>query len=168
MICDFLSERSLSLHREYLKKLKLQYSILEKSVPCIVGKGLSDIQKMRVPYKEEILSLKCNITCHELFFDSFGAGNQTSKCIKQTFGSEAVFLYKIYEASKTVENCFAFVSMSRGIPRFFFGSPGMILKLLNPVLVIDLYEHAYFLDYGFDKEDYIRRLLPYLNLNKVL
>ena len=29
MICDFLSERSISMHSEYLNKMKLQYSILE-------------------------------------------------------------------------------------------------------------------------------------------
>lgn len=168
MICDFLSERSLSLHKEYLEKLKLQYSILEKSVPLIVGKELSDIQKMRVPYKEEILSVKCNIICHELFFDSFGAGNQSSKCIRDAFGSEAGFLYKIYESTKNAECCFAFITVMRGVPRLYLGSPNMILRLPNIVLVLDLYEHTYFLDYGFDKEEYVRHMLPYLNLNKVV
>ena len=168
MFCDFLSERSCALHKEYLEKLKLRYSILEKSVPEIRKKEISEIQKMRVPYKNEILSLRCDIICHELFFTSFCHGHQNSKCVKEAFGSEAAFFYEIYQLSKEKENCFAIISMNRGFPRLSFGLPSMILRLSSPVLALDLYEHAYFLDYGFDKEEYVRRMLSCLNLNKVV
>ena len=167
MICDFLSDRSLKLHKEYLEKLKLQYSILEKSFPSIVGKSISDIQRMKLRDKDEIISLRCNVKCHELFFDSFGAGNQASKLVKDCFGSEAGFLYEIYAAAKNVDNGFAFITVRHGRPEVLFGTYTALMKLSRPLLVLDLCEHAYFLDYGFDKDEYTRRMLPYLNLNKL-
>ena len=106
MFCDFLSERSSALHKQYLENLKLKYSILEKSVPGIREKSISDLQRMRVPYKEEILSVKSNVICHELFFASFGEGRRQSACIKQSFGSEARFLYEAYEYTADSRSCY--------------------------------------------------------------
>lgn len=168
MICDFLSERSISMHCEYLNKMKLQYSILEKSYPCIAERKMTEIQKMRVPYKDEILALRSEIAAHELFFDSFGAKNQTSALIKSSYSSEASFLYEIYEEGRKKGNCFAFVSRTNRGVETVFGAPGEIFKIKNPVLAIDLYEHSYFLDYGFDREAYIKNMLSYLSLNKVV
>ena len=37
----------------------------------------------------------------------------------------------------------------------------------EPLLAIDLWEHAYFSDYGFDKKRYVKNLLPYINLDKI-
>jgi superoxide dismutase len=155
------------MHTEYLKKLKLQYSVLEKSCPCIAGRDVSEIQRMRVKYKDEILSLKAEISAHELFFASFGAKNQTSSLIKRTYGSEASFIYELYEATRDVGNCFAFVNRTGGGVEFSLGEPKEILKIKNPVLSIDLFEHSYFLDYGFEREEYIKNMLAHLNLNKV-
>lgn len=167
MISDFLSDRSIKLHKEYLEKLKLQYSILEKSFPSIVGKNISDIQRMKLRDKDEIISLRCNAKCHELFFNSFGKENQTSMRIRESYGSEAGFLYEIYAEAKNVESGFAFITVRRGRPEVLFGGYTMLMKLCEPLLVLDLCEHAYFLDYGFDKEEYVRSMLPYLNLNKL-
>lgn len=167
MICNFSSERTCKLHKEYLEKIKLQYTILEKSFPCIVRKDIFDIRKMRLKYKDEILSLKCDIMCHELFFDSFGQRNQSSGTVIDNFGSEAAFLYEIFSQAKKAENCFAFICLHGKRVNFSFGMPELLLKLSNPVLTLDLCEHAYFLDYGFDREEYLRRMLPYLNLNKL-
>ena len=33
-----------------------------------------------------------------------------------------------------------------------------------PALAIDVCEHAYFMDYGFDRERYLVSALPYLNV----
>ena len=40
-----------------------------------------------------------------------------------------------------------------------------LLKTCGNVLAVDLSEHAYFTDYGFDKSEYVRNLLPYLDLS---
>ena len=37
-----------------------------------------------------------------------------------------------------------------------------------PLVCIDVCEHAYFLDYGFDKERYLKSALPYLDITKLL
>lgn len=35
----------------------------------------------------------------------------------------------------------------------------------NPVLVVDVWEHAYYLDYEWDREAYLRAIWPHLNWN---
>ena len=37
----------------------------------------------------------------------------------------------------------------------------------EPILAVDICEHVYFLDYGFDKERFLCRFLPYLSLSKI-
>jgi len=165
---DFISERACQLHREYLQNLKLKYSVLEKSFPEIVGKTIFDIRKSRVKYKDEILDLKCDILCHELFFNSFGKKNQTSVSVRRSFGSEARLLYEIYEAGMGAGNCFAIISRTKkGEVEFNLGAPSILIGISAPILAIDLCEHSYFLDFGFDKEKYLSAVLPHLNLNKL-
>ena len=168
MISDFLSERSIFMHNEYLKKLKLQYSVLEKSCPSIIGRDLAEIQRLKVPYKDEILALKAEIVAHEIFFDSFGVKNQTSSVIRNSHGSEASFVYELYDAARKTANGFAFVVRTRKGVEIYLGAPVEILKTKNPLLAIDLCEHSYFLDYGFERELYIKNMISYLNLNNVI
>ena len=48
------------------------------------------------------------------------------------------------------------------------GFDGLSLCLpAPPALAIDVSEHAYFLDYGFDKQRYIMAALPFLDLSKL-
>jgi len=65
MIRKFLSETALNLHKEHLKKLKLQYSVFEKSKPEIIGKDISEISRLRIKDKAEIIKLSCDIRCHD-------------------------------------------------------------------------------------------------------
>ena len=55
-----------------------------------------------------------------------------------------------------------------GIPRYSFSTwdDGAFLRY-EPVLAVDMYEHAYFNDYGFEKEKYLRTSLEYLDLERL-
>ena len=37
----------------------------------------------------------------------------------------------------------------------------------NPILALDMYEHSYFLDYGFKKDKYIRAALSYFDTDMI-
>ncbi len=167
MNINFLSDRANELHKEYLRQERLKYSILEKSIPKIVGKDMREISGMRLRDKDEILTLKCNILCHDIFFESFGKGYGSSSLIKSQFRSEASFFYEVSEYVKAARGDFLFISSSGAGVGVCIGDGRLILRLKNPVFVIDLCEHAYFLDYGFEREAYVKTALAHLNLSKL-
>lgn len=167
MIHKFLSEGALNLHKEHLHKLKLQYSVLQKSIPQIAGKNLLEICRLRFKDKDEVIGLKSDIQCHELFFTSFGTAYESCASVRKKYRSESSFLYEIYESCKKLDCGFLIIYSDKGEPKLISGAPEIISKIKNPIIAIDLYEHSYFLDYGFEKEVYLKNMLPYLNLSKL-
>ncbi len=165
-IAVFISEQSCSLHEEYLKSLKLRYSVMEKSFPEIKGADLKKLYRIRHKYKNEILELKSEIFCHELFFNSFGEAYQECVAVRGEYRTEASFLYEIFEASRDKNASYIVISADRGAVKINpLCDAGQIIKTSNPLLCIDLCEHSYFLDYGFDKERYVSNMLPHLKLS---
>ncbi len=161
-----LSEEALNLHKEHLKKLKLKYSILEKSFPEISGKSIREISRMKLREREEILSLLRDIKAHELYFNSFGREFQSSGALRDKYRTEASFLYELYEAAKSTKVDFIFVSLIGGKIDYEIGSESSFIKTV-PLLAIDLCEHAYFMDFGFEKEEYLAKIISCLNLNSL-
>ena len=165
-MCSFLSERAVCLHKEEIEKQKLKYSVLEISIPEIYGCELKDILKKRFSCKDELLSIKGEIICHGLFFASFGVPYQSSSAVRAGYRTEASFLYEVSQKAKNDGIKFLVISKNDGkvnvTPISDFRE---IFKIKNPTLSIDLCEHAYFLDYGFLRDEYITGLLPYLNLS---
>ena len=173
IMCDlykFLSEEAVGLHKNYLDNLKLEYSILEKSIPEIKNMSFREIWRAKkLIYKEEILRLKVDIECHKLFFSSFGNEYQQSKIIKDLYGSEASFMYEIStEVKKWHNGGFLIIGILNGAVYKYVGYDltDIFIKS-NPILAIDLCEHSYFLDFGFDKVSYFDNALKYLNLSKI-
>ena len=169
---NFLSRENVLRHKEYLKELKLKYSVLEKSYPELSGLSFREIAKARVSLDKrlECLELKSKIILHELYFDSFCESFRPSPYVKELFGSEATFLYEIErEVSKSEEYGFLVVFSDRKNKLKFELLDDYTELLLNstPHLTIDLYEHAYFLDYGFSRKKYVKAALAQLNLNKI-
>ena len=107
-----LSEDALNLHKEYLKKLKLKYSILEKSFPEVSGKSMRGIWGMKIKERDEILALLRDIKSHELYFESFDREFQSSEAVRQRFRTEASFLYELYEAATKADGDFLLVTVN--------------------------------------------------------
>ena len=168
-INHFLSDEAIALHKEYLRHLKLRYSVLEKSIPEIVGKDIRSMYKMRLgKEKDEILGLKREIQYHEVFFESFGAGYQTSDAVKKKYVTEASFLYEVYLSGSGRDVSFIIIYVKNGeIKIDAVYTPMQIPPQIEPILVIDCCEHAYFLDFGFNKDAYLKSLMPYLNLSLI-
>ena len=68
----FLSEDNIRRHIEHNNSVKLKLSILEKSVPKIIGCSICEIKQMKLDkdIKEEAARLIGYIRSHDLFFDS--------------------------------------------------------------------------------------------------
>ncbi len=163
----FLSEKSVLIHKEFVEKLSLQCSALEKSSPMVIGKPISEIRRRRFLNKSDIIRLRSEIECHNIFFSSFGNMYQSSKCVKNKYNTEASFLYELLELGCEAEADFLGIYVSGGAPYVKIGKAVELMYREAPLLTVDLCEHAYFLDYGFSKREYLKNMLPFLNLGKL-
>ena len=164
----FLSEETICLHKGYLNDLRLRCSVMEKSFSEFKDRDASRIFKMRHRYKDEMLSIKGEILCHELFFNSFGSTFQASDAVRDCYRTEASFLYEAFKVSSEARAGYTVISAEKGrVSIDLICDAKEIFKIKNPILCIDLFEHSYFADYGFDKDRYISNLLQYLELSAI-
>ena len=161
----FVSERAMKLHLNYVESERHRLSVFEKSYPFIIGKSAKDIIRMKCDDKRAVVSTILNIKCHELYFSSFGNQYQQSSAVREDFSTEATFLYELYKTAVDANDKFLFIYFDGRRIRVKCGDELTLLSIKNYTLIIDLCEHAYFLDYGFDRAEYLKRLLPFLNLS---
>ncbi len=162
---EFLSEEGILYHKEYYRNLKCKLSILEKSESALKGKAIDELHKLRIPryIKEEAIILKEEILLHEKYFSSFGNPNKFGEKLKKQFGTFENFAFEAFMFSKEVKNGFLIIS-SNG-KRVCFSNQARCFDEIK--LVIDLCEHAYFLDYKFDREQYVKNAISRFDVSKV-
>ena len=168
---EFLSEENIALHCEYLRNKRLKYSILEGSIPALKGANVRDVLRMRLKQydRRDALVLLPEIKVHELFFSSFSSARfPHSDLVCDGWGNEAAFLNEIFSVGMALRCGFVciYFSGSRIIVRGFDDCLD-VFEFGEPQLAIDVFEHAYFMDYGFDKERYLISALPYLDITKI-
>ena len=165
----FLDDESQRLHKEYLNELRIKYSILEKENEAIIGKSYEGL--LRMPLKnadrEEALRSFCEIRLHELFFSSFcDTPFPASTIVKRQYKSEAALLNLLFrEGRKSGVGFLSIGIKGELVCPFISCDVREHFKNGEPLLAIDLFEHAYFLDYYFRKEDYLKQALTYLDLS---
>ena len=160
------------IHKEYLRGLKNKYSIIQKSDPRISGKSVSELMRLGRGYDrglvKDAVELLSEIKLHEVYFSSFGdaAGRRCPE-----LGSKISLPSLFYEISRCAMGMrYGFVSLAmaggditvncseKNEEHFIKGEPR---------LAIDLCEHAYFIEYGFDKERYLGGCLRHLDLSRL-
>ena len=166
----FLTEEALAKHRDYLKTLNLKYSILKKSVACLEGKSIVEISRLRIErdIKSEALTLLYEIVMHDCFFCSFSEdkGYISSDTVREQYKNEANLLNLIYKTAMNVNHGFLIVYTDNGRIKLGEGSLDRLLcGYGKPMLALDLCEHCYYPDYGFDKREYLLSSIPYLRLD---
>lgn len=168
---DFLSEENISLHKEYFRVLKHRYSILEKSVDKLKGKELFELYELRLPKQilKEAIALKKEIYLHEVYFSSFISDgkikNQNTDRIKAQFGSWQNFVFEAYMYAK--EQSGGFLILYEKKKSLVFSRSDEPYRLPKLILALDLCEHAYFLDYKFQRNDYIKSALMHWDGAKI-
>lgn len=155
-----------------MRYLKLRYSVLEKSIPEISGKSICEIEhlRLRASEKKEILHDKVKIELHEAFFSSFIEGGSHSEAVRRSFGSEASFIYMLECLCREYSGV-GFIAISKGRGGEIVYTVGedmteFVLKY-GILLAVDLWEHAYFDDYGFDRNKYLSESIPRLNFARL-
>ena len=168
-LSEFLSDDNLLLHHSYMKNKYLKYSILKKSREELNGVMLEDIPRLKIPRQEtlEAFILLSDIESHKCYFDSFEKRKQRCDNIRLYFGSEERLLYEIMELGKDTCEDFIYIYTQGTRAEIKAQKASEAFLKCRPILAIDLCEHAYFLDYAFDKERYLRAALLNLNLEKL-
>ncbi len=168
---SFLSDCNIRQHVEHLRHLKLLHSVNEKSFPEIKGMPPAEISRAPLPKREkwEILGNLKSIKAHELYFSSFTERPAAVKALRRYFSSEEAFLYEALELGKGGGCSFLYVYVDgRGRPALSVSRPGDDFFIRRePLLAVDLFEHAYFSDYGFDSEKYLKSALSHLDLARL-
>ena len=167
---NFISETNRKAHEEYVRLNKLRLAIFEKSYPEIAGKKCVEIFNCRMKKSEklEAFEIAAEIKAHEIYFSSFAQSVNACVTIKEQYGSEAAFLYSLYEKCIGVDGFLFLYFNKRDEIDYYVGRDyKRILADCEPRLAVDLFEHAYFGDYGFNKEMYLKKALSNLDLSKL-
>ena len=78
-------------------------------------------------------------------------------------------MYELLLAAKDSRSEFLFICRDKhGKPVIASDKYTDVIQKYTPCLAIDLCEHAYFWDYGFEKEEYIRRAIEHIDLLKII
>ena len=169
---NFVSDACRRMHEEYLYRLKLEYSIYEKSYPALADKSPNEIVRIRLHSRTELdnaIMKKCEILAHELYFNSFGNSNGRSDKIRNYYSSEAEFLYEAMEKCMSADGGFLLIYPDiHGKICLYAGREYKSIFLKHsPFLALDLCEHAYFYDYFFDKKSYVSAALSHISLERI-
>jgi len=166
-----ISEKTISIHHDKLysgyvqkwEEINDKLKIIDKST---ANASFSDLRELKV--EESFVSNA--IILHEAYFDILGGSGEVEgeivKAIETDFGSLSLWLQDF----KALGLC------SRGwvVLGYDFNDGKLKNFLLDshnsygilgtaPILVMDMYEHAYFIDFGSDKKSYIETFFENLD-----
>ena len=167
----FLSEDSIKAHIEYMNTIFSRYMIYEKSIPELQGKTLAHINKMRLNKsdKKNIVSLIKEYRSHKTYFGSFAKNDKPCVEIRKYYSSENDFCYRAVERARREAGGFLYILKDKMGEPFIAHSSELSSAYMSctPILALDLCEHAYFADYGYNKDEYIRRAVSRLDISRL-
>lgn len=173
-----ISEKTLAIHHDklYAGYVDKKNEISEKLLPLMKG---GDISSANQSYSE-LRGLKDGETfavngayLHEWYFGNLGGDGQPSGKLAETLVAE-------HGSMENFLKYFAACGMAaRGWAVLAWDTHEQALKVYNgdahnqggiwgamPIIVLDVYEHAYFMDYGADRKSYIQEFITHLNWQK--
>ncbi len=99
---------------------------------------------------------------HELYFENLGTGSkpgpQTLALIKENFGSLEKFKKDLLDAASCARGWVitAFTMDSSKVHNYVLEAHNETVPILSiPILVVDTYEHAYMIDFGINRAQYL-------------
>lgn len=160
---DGLSEKQLAQHHDvlyagYVKKTNEIRKALETVDKSTTNATFSQLRELKV---EETFALN-GVRLHEFYFDNLGGKNDASGTIadwiKEDFGSIEAWAEE-FKACGIASRGWVVLALDLEEGRLH----NFVSDLHNqggiwgavPVLVLDVYEHAYFIDYATNRKDYI-------------
>lgn len=162
---SFLSQEQLDSHYDnhylgYLEGLKNAEKMLK------TGKNIRQAQ----------LDLAFNYNgayLHEIYFDSLGSKSLPKdllKTLNKSFESKSKMFNKLKEALMASRNGWAYIGFDKREEKFRVGMIDLHdchVALWEPILAIDVWEHAFYIDFKSEKEKYVDGILEDINWDMV-
>lgn len=171
---DFLSGRQLSEHHDvlysgYVKKLAEVREKLSKVDLSQANATHSDHRELKI---EEGFALN-GVLLHELYFENMGdsgkPGGKIKELLEKNYGSIEKWEEDLVACGMSARGWVVLAKDSGGALRNYIcdvHNQGGIWGT-KPLLVLDVYEHAYFIDYGTGKKAYLESFIKNIDWEAV-
>jgi Fe-Mn family superoxide dismutase len=169
---DGLSEKQIAQHHDvlyagYVKKINEIRKALETADKTTANATFSQLRELKV---EETFALN-GTKLHEFYFDNLGGKDAKpsgliAKWIEEDFGSFDAWAEE-FKAEGIASRGWVVLALDLEEGRLYnfvcdIHNQGGIWAAV-PVLVLDVYEHAYFLDYATNRKAYIEAFMKNIN-----
>lgn len=165
-----LEEHHNVLYAGYVKKL----NEIQAKVPNVdLSQANATYSELGELKREETFAAN-GVLLHEEYFDNLGGNGKEQgdilNEINEEFQSYEKFL-ELFKASSIAARGWVVLSLNLWDGRLHIYSQdihnnGVVWSCI-PLLVLDVYEHAYFIDYGVKRKDYIESFFKNLDWNEV-
>lgn len=175
----FISSKTIDTHYnkhylEYLNKLNMILNSINYDYRYSIEGLVIHIDQFPIDIRDDILFNAGGVLNHELYFENlkFSEINGSLKdAIVKQFGSVVEFEKEFIDASKNLvgsgytflvvndKNELGIINTSNQETPYLYG--------MIPILALDLWEHAYYLDYLNKREQYILNFFKIINYKKV-
>ena len=169
-----ISDAQLKAHFGLYEKYVTNINDIEAKIKAF-NTSSPDVLSYRGLHVEQTFNLN-GAVLHELYFGNLGTSNKEpkgllKKMIDRDFGSLTNFIGHLKAAGKVMRG-WAIAALNfrtgrinvYGLDQHNQLVPGMVF----PILVLDVYEHAYMIDYGTDRKKYLDAFVANVNWKPVL
>lgn len=177
-----ISKETMSFHHDkHLKAYTDKLNLVLKDYPEYQNWNLiqllSNLYSMPIDIRDNVRNNAGGVFNHRLYFDIINP-NKTGrepvnilKAIKSNFGSMSEFVKIFKDSAKSVFGSgytFLVINKNNKLNIINTKNQDSVFELnLYPLMLIDLWEHAYYLDYQNRRDDYIENFMKIINLEKV-
>ena len=164
-------QQHLKLYNGYVAKSNQMYKMLKDVDVSSANATFSDLRELLIEQSYAVNG----VVYHEFYFGNLGGkggepGGDLKAAIEERWGSNAKFMDFLKGAGKSARGWVVVGYNTRGGHLDAFAldthndySPAGII----PVMVLDVYEHAYMVDFGIDRGKYLETFMDNLDWNVV-
>lgn len=160
------------LYQGYIKKANEIEEKLKTTDKSTANATYSDLRALKLGYSFAVNAIKS----HELFFGNLGGGKNTpkdmfvEKLIVDNFGSYDAWLEDMKQTGIAARGwVWTAYDWQNNTVFNYLGDQHDAFPIWHatPLVALDVYEHAYFMDYGVSRADYIKAFFNNLNWEPV-
>jgi Fe-Mn family superoxide dismutase len=179
-LSPYISKKTIDIHynKHYKKYLNdLNELLIKNNYDFRYSKEelVNHIDIFPLEYRDDILFNLGGVINHELYFENLGYNNLPhgllSEKINNQYGSFEKFKKKFIENTKNlVGSGYTFLVINKDSELEIINTPNQDTPYsygLIPIMAIDLFEHAYYLDYQSDKDKYVENFFSIVDFDKI-
>jgi superoxide dismutase, Fe-Mn family len=163
-------EAHIKLYEGYVNK----YASISKELKTMSGAAMEAVNATYHPYRELLVEQSFALNgalLHEYYFENLSTTPQAmsaplSQGFTSAFGSTEAFKTKLMAAAKAMRGwaILGYCVWDDALHLYGLDMHHMYSPMgVSPILVMDVYEHAYMIDYGTDRGAYLDAVWPYIH-----